>query len=519
MIVRVATRTPAAFRVVCVAVGVMIAMGACGGDGGTGPASAKITAHSGQNQNGPASAPLPTPLSVLVTDAGGNPVANQVVNWSTSTGSLDPASGPTDASGVATTAWRLGSTTGAQEAKATLGTGASASATFSATAGAAPPTPQLVGTVVVPPNYGAHDTYVRDGIAFLCAWNTGLIILDVGGGGHGGSPSNPVELGRVITNDDGVAGGAQVHNAWWFHNPVTAENRYVFVGQEGPGTVGVSAQGDIHVVDVSDLTAPHEVAFFHLGLIGGSSTGTHNFWMDEAAQTLYAAYYNGGVIALDVSGTLSGDLSSRLIANLQPGGPGNTYVWGVQLYNGDLYASDMLSGLWQLRLDRTAGRFTIVSGGNNVPDRFGSDLWLANGYGYTGTWGSVPRGPNAGNQIKVWQLSAPGAPQAANVVSIAGAGNVGDNEVSADGKYLLAVTERGRDEAKGLYLYRLTDRANPTLAAFANVPGVSNQGGGLHTGTFAVIGGRRYVFAARNPGPSGASPPALVIFDVTDVTP
>jgi len=49
--------------------------------------------------------------------------------------------------------------------------------------------------------------------------------------------------------------------------------------------------------------------------------------------------------------------------------------------------------------------------------------------------------------------------------------------------------------------------------------GMSNQGGGLHTGTFAVIGGRRYVFAARNPGPSGASPPALVIFDVTDVTP
>jgi hypothetical protein len=83
----------------------------------------------------------------------------------------------------------------------------------------------------------------------------------------------------------------------------------------------------------------------------------------------------------------------------------------------------------------------------------------------------------------------------------------------------LATTERGRDEAKGLYLYRLADPANPTLAAFANVPGSSNQGGGLHTGTFAVIGGRRYVFAARNPGPPGAPPPALVIFDVTEVTP
>jgi hypothetical protein len=490
----------------------------CGGDG-TSPSNLSIAARSGENQRGPLSAPLPTPLTVLVTDGSGNPVSGQVVDWTTTGGSLDPASGPTDDNGVATAAWRLGPGTGAQEARAALAANGSTSATFSATAGPAAPAPPLVATVEVPPNYGAHDTYVRDGITFLCAWNTGLIILDVGGGGHGGSPTHPVELGRLITSDDGVPGGPQVHNAWWFHNPVTAENRYVFVGQEGPASVGVSSQGDIHVVDVSDLTAPHEVAFFRLGAIGGASTGTHNFWMDEPAQILYAAYYNGGVIALDVSGTLSGDLGSRLIANAQPGGPGNTYVWGVQLHNGDLYASDMLSGLWQLRLDRGASRFSVVGGGNNVPDRFGADLWLTNGYAYTGTWGSVPRGTNTGNQIKVWQISSSGAPETANVVSISGAGNVGDNEVSADGRYLLATTERGRDEAKGLYLYRLADPANPTLAAFANVPGSSNQGGGLHTGTFAVIGGRRYVFAARNPGPPGAPPPALVIFDVTEVTP
>jgi hypothetical protein len=53
-------------------------------------------------------------------------------------------------------------------------------------------------------------------------------------------------------------------------------------------------------------------------------------------------------VALDVSGALSGDLSSRLIARSQPGGAGNTYVWGVMLANGHLYASDMLSGLWEL---------------------------------------------------------------------------------------------------------------------------------------------------------------------------
>ena len=97
------------------------------------------------------------------------------------------------------------------------------------------------------------------------------------------------------------------------------------------------------MVDVSNLAAPVEVAFYHM-----PGAGTHNFWMDEGRQVLYAAYYNGGVVALDVSGTLSGDLASREIARLQPGGSGNTYVWGVQLANGSLYASDMLSGLWQI---------------------------------------------------------------------------------------------------------------------------------------------------------------------------
>ena len=136
------------------------------------------------------------------------------------------------------------------------------------------------------------------------------------------------------------------HNGWWFHNPVTGEKRYLFVGEEGAGLVGAESSGDIHVVDVSDLSHPAEVAFFHL-----DGAGTHNFWVDEPRQVLYAAYYNAGVVALDISGTLSGNLSSRLLSQIQPGGPGNTYVWGVQLANGSLYAIDMLSGLWQLKTE------------------------------------------------------------------------------------------------------------------------------------------------------------------------
>jgi hypothetical protein len=198
-------------------------------------------------------------------------------------------------------------------------------------------------TVPIPPFYGIHDTYVRDGLAFVFAWNTGVIIYDVGNGMAGGSPTSPMEVSRLLTGDAGLKAGASAHNGWWFHNPVTHEARYLFIGQEGPGLLGEGSSGDIHVVDVSDLRHPVEVASFHM-----DDAGTHNFWMDEAHQILYAAYYNGGVVALDVSGTLEGDLSDRLLAQVRPGGDGNTYVWGVQLAGGSLYAIDMLSGLWQL---------------------------------------------------------------------------------------------------------------------------------------------------------------------------
>jgi hypothetical protein len=200
-------------------------------------------------------------------------------------------------------------------------------------------------TVPVPEFYGIHDTFVRDGLAFTFVWDRGFIIYDVGNGIRGGSPSSPVEVSRLVTSSND-AGSPAVHNGWWFHNPVTSERRYLFIGQEGPGVIGSRSSGDIHVVDVSDLANPREVAFFHL-----SGAGTHNFWMDEARQVLYAAYYNGGVVALDVSGTLSGDLSNRLLSQVRPGGSGKTFTWGVQLGNGSLYAVDMLTGLWQLRTE------------------------------------------------------------------------------------------------------------------------------------------------------------------------
>ena len=97
-----------------------------------------------------------------------------------------------------------------------------------------------------------HDVFVRDGILITALWNQGITLFDIGGA-SGGSVSNPISLGSLATE------GGEAHNVWWYHNPVTGEKRYVFVGEEGQGATGFSSSGDIHVVDVSNPASMREV--------------------------------------------------------------------------------------------------------------------------------------------------------------------------------------------------------------------------------------------------------------------
>jgi hypothetical protein len=194
-----------------------------------------------------------------------------------------------------------------------------------------------------------HDTYLRDGILFLALWDDGIEIWDLGGAGNG-SPSAP----RVISALETVNGEA--HNIWWYHDP-SGVKPYAFVGEEGPGDIGSFSDGDIHVVDVCDLANPKEVAFYHR-----DGAGTHNFSMDESRGILYAAYYNGGVRAIDVRGDL-GDCPdsqraddgrcdlAKMGREIATGvaSQSNRYVWGVVYRAGYLYLSDMINGLWKLK--------------------------------------------------------------------------------------------------------------------------------------------------------------------------
>ena len=216
-----------------------------------------------------------------------------------------------------------------------------------------------------------HDTFVRDGLLFTANWDEGMVVWDIGGGARGGSPSAPVRMGAVVTRPSVAGQGASVHNLWWLHTD--GRKRYVAVGEEltTGSTIGNSSAGDVHIVDMSDLANPaswREVAVFQV-----PNAGTHNFVVDEARGILYAAYYDGGVRALDVRGDLGTctavqrtadgrcDLRrmGREIGVALAGSPRTRdprtneqlppFVWGVELAGDALWASDMLGGLFKLK--------------------------------------------------------------------------------------------------------------------------------------------------------------------------
>jgi len=198
-----------------------------------------------------------------------------------------------------------------------------------------PADPQIVGSF-----YGGgsflHDVYVRDGLAFLSHWTSGLIILDVGNGVAGGSPTNPVEVSRMVIP------GYRVHNAWYW--PASG---YVFLGDE------IGVPGKVLVIDVNDVANPKQVASFTV-----AGAAPHNFWVDEVSEIAYFSWYESGLHAVDVSGRLLGELDrqARQVASVQydVGGAcvsdSGTCTWAPQMHDGYVYVSDMNSGLWVLRL-------------------------------------------------------------------------------------------------------------------------------------------------------------------------
>jgi hypothetical protein len=208
-----------------------------------------------------------------------------------------------------------------------------------------------------------HDIDVKDGIAYVSYWSDGLVILDVGNGIKGGTPSSPKLISNYRYNAESLYPGAAAdygpgfisgtHTAWRHKN-------YVFIADEvfppyapsGTWDVGsIRAYGRLQVVDVSDIERPKSVAWFE-----PENGGVHNVWAE--GDSLYIGAYNAGFHVLDVSGELRGDLKAqgRTIATMAPATtdgvvPNRTMTWGVVVKDGLAYVNDMISGLWIVRLE------------------------------------------------------------------------------------------------------------------------------------------------------------------------
>jgi len=207
-----------------------------------------------------------------------------------------------------------------------------------------------------------HDVMVVDGLAYLAYWNDGLIILDVGNGMKGGSPENPQLVSQL--KYDLNATYARVEQLWgtgFVRGTHTAwrAGRYVFAGDEvyaarpykGLNGGNNLTFGRLHVIDVSDIAHPKEVAWYE-----PTDGGVHNVWV--VGDTLYLGNYQGGARVLDISGELKGDLLRQgremswiLTADSTGAQPHTPFAWGAVVRDGNIFVPDINSGLWVLKLE------------------------------------------------------------------------------------------------------------------------------------------------------------------------
>ena len=217
------------------------------------------------------------------------------------------------------------------------------------------------------PGHSIHDVWVEDGIAYSSNWADGVHAVDVGGlkfneknrgktqfnpllmRAGTGSPSNPVPLANMADPN------GHNHAAFPFKSQST-DKFYIVAGDEWfpwryPGKPRpYQPRGGFHFLDFTDIDNPKEEAVYTI-----TEAGSHNHWIK--GDTLYAAYYNGGLRIVDISGDLLGDLyrQGREIAFFMTGHPeghipNSPNVWGTIPYKGYIFFSDMYSGLYCVRL-------------------------------------------------------------------------------------------------------------------------------------------------------------------------
>ena len=208
-----------------------------------------------------------------------------------------------------------------------------------------------------------HDIDVQDGLLYASYWNDGLVILDVGNGIRGGSPSNPQFVSQFKYDLDAryrelsafdPSGYIRGTHTAWRHGKfvIIADEVFAQADLQAVLSKRVSrAYGDLQMIDVSDVAHPRSVAHYT-----PEYGGVHNIWV--AGDTLYVGAYNAGFRAFDISGDVRGDLKAqgREIANFMTSSPNGVIpnapmTWGAVVSHNLIFVNDFNAGLFILRLE------------------------------------------------------------------------------------------------------------------------------------------------------------------------
>ena len=219
------------------------------------------------------------------------------------------------------------------------------------------------------PGHSIHDVWIENGIAYSSNWSDGVHVVDIGGlnfseqnrhtimanpilqAAGKGSHRNPI----LISSKTDTTG--RNHAAFPFLSKSTGDF-YVIAGDEhfpfGLGEIEnmepANPRGGYHFLNMNDYNDPVEEAIYQV-----PEAGSHNLWVK--GDTLYTAFYQGGLRVVDISGELLGDLYKQgreiafYLSNHKNGRmPNATMVWGPQPYKNHIFFSDMNSGLYAVKL-------------------------------------------------------------------------------------------------------------------------------------------------------------------------
>jgi hypothetical protein len=191
--------------------------------------------------------------------------------------------------------------------------------------------------------------------AYLSHWDLGTIILDVT------DPTNPTFIGRseFAPDEEGNA-----HSAWL----ARGGNLLIQTDEDfnpGPHPTGALEQawGYPRFFDISDPSNPEQIGTFELATTRQASPDRPgDFTVHDPkvrGNTVYFSWYAEGVVMVDISDPTA----PRQVAQFLPPPaedpfglfvPAQVNVWGVTLNRDYVLASDMSSGLWVFKLDRSS---------------------------------------------------------------------------------------------------------------------------------------------------------------------